>query len=190
MYWWNWCNRCMAGSSGRPPVGFSVRCCWTTVRRSTKWTIPSFCSDCLLLAYLTASLTGSHRSFAGASSVLTWGTAYLISPLSTLFRRKQFGPVGFIIYINDLHTCLAHLQIRGRRWEVCSADATDSQLQRAAIETVQWSSINRMSVNCEKTKELPMCFARSKPDIPPITISDKATESVNSETPGRDHQYL
>ena len=132
----------LAGSSGTPPVGFSMCCCWTSARHSTKWTIPPFYGNCLLPAYLSASLAGSHCSFVSISSVLRLGTVYLSDwsivhagvPQGTLF-----GQMGFIIYINDLHTCFPTCKYMDdcTLWEVCSTDAADSQLQHTAIEAVQ-----------------------------------------------------
>ena len=90
--------------------------------------------------------------------------------------------MGFVIHINDLQTCLPTFKyVDGcTLWEVCSANATDSLLQRAATEAVQCSNDNLVSVNCDKTKELPVSFARSKPDIPPITINGKSIERVST----------
>ena len=87
--------------------------------------------------------------------------------LAGVLQGTLFGLVGFIIYINDLHTCLPTCKCMDdcTLRKVCSTGAADSQLQRTAIETVQWSSVNRMSVNCEQTKEVLMCFAHNKPDI-------------------------
>ena len=48
------------------------------------------------------------------------------------------------------------------------------------MEAVQWSSINRMSANCEKTRKLLVCFACSKPDIPSINVRDKPIERVST----------
>ena len=90
--------------------------------------------------------------------------------------------MGFVIHINDLQTCLPTFKYvdDSTLYEVCSANATHSLLQRAATEAVQWSDDNLMSVNCDKTKELLVSFARSKPDIPPITINGKSIERVST----------
>ena len=58
--------------------------------------------------------------------------------------------------------------------------ALDSQLQRATDEAVRGSAENHMLVNCDKTKELQVCFDRSKPALPPITIDDKPIERVST----------
>ena len=90
--------------------------------------------------------------------------------------------MGIVIHINDLQTCLPTFKCvdDSTLWEVCSANAADSLLQRAATEAVQWSNHNLMSVNCDKTKELLVSFARSKPDILPITINGKSVERVRT----------
>ena len=175
----------LAGSSGRPLELFCVCFCWTTVRRSTKWTIPSFYAHCLLPAHLTASLAGSHRSFADASSVLKLGTAYLIGPLSTLgFRRERCLDRWFSSSIST--TCTPAVPL-ANAWTTAHCGRSAQQMpltvNPSALplkQCMQWSSVNWMSVNCEKTKDLPVCFARSKPDIPPVTIDDKPIERVST----------
>ena len=91
-----------------------------------------------------------------------------------------FGPVGFIVHINDLRTCVPTYKCvdDSTLWEVCSVRALDSQLQRATDEAVRWSAENHMLVNCGKTRELQVCCARSKPALLPSTIDDKAIERV------------
>ena len=93
-----------------------------------------------------------------------------------------FGPVGFIMHINDLRTCLPTYKYVDdcTLWEACSARSSDSQLQCATDEAVHWSAENHMSVNCDKTKELQVCFGRSKPTLPPITIDDKPIARVST----------
>ena len=46
-----------------------------------------------------------------------------------VLQGMLFGPVGFIIYINDLHICLPTCTCVDdcTLWEVCSTDAADSQ---------------------------------------------------------------
>ena len=43
---------------------------------------------------------------------------------------------------------------------------------------MRWSAENHMLVNCVKTKELQVCFAPSKPALPPTTIDNKPIERV------------
>ena len=129
-------------------VGFSVCICWTTVRRSTKWTISSLYANCLLHG-LPDCVTRWFASFlCGRQQRTKIGNKYLTGPLSTLgFCMELFGPVGFIIHIY-LHTCLPACTYLDdcTLWDVHSTDASHSQLQRAAIEAVQWSSVNCMDV--------------------------------------------
>ena len=65
-------------------------------------------------------------------------------------------------------------------WKVCSPSAVDSQIQQAATEAVEWSDDDLMRVNCYKTKKLLVFFGRTPPNIPSITIKEKATEKVTS----------
>ena len=127
--------------------------------------------------WFTSFLCGRRQRTKIGNVVSDWSPVNAGVPQGALF-----GPVGFIIHINDLHTCLPTYKYvdDSTLWEVCSTDAADSQLQRAATEAVQWSSDNWMLVNCEKTKELLVCFARSEPDIPPITIDGKSIERVTT----------
>ena len=79
-------------------------------------------------------------------------------------QRTLFGPVGFIVHINDLRTRLPLYKYvdNSTAWEVCSPSAVDSQIQQAATEAVEWSDDNLMCVNCDKTKEL-LVFLRAYP---------------------------
>ena len=132
--------------------------------------------DCVT-RWFTAFLCERRQRNKIGDYVSDWCTINAGVPQGTLF-----GPVGFVIHINDLQTCLPTFKYvdDSTLWEVCSANATDSVLQRAATEAVQWSNDNLMSVNCDKTKELLISFARSKPDIPPITINGKSVERVST----------
>ena len=73
-------------------------------------------------------------------------------------------------------------------------DVNDSQLYIvcAANKVVRWSSDNLKLVNCDKTKELGLLvsFARSKPDILPISITDRPIERVETaKTCGCDFRH-
>ena len=115
--------------------------------------------DCVT-RWFTAFLCERKQRTKTGDYVSDWCTINAGVPQGTLF-----GPVGFVIHINDLQTCLPTFKYVDdcTLWEVCSANATDSLLQHAATEAVQWSNDNLMSVNCDKTKELLVSFARSDP---------------------------
>ena len=54
------------------------------------------------------------------------------------------------------------------------------QLTRtAATEIAQWTATNKMEHSHDKTKELRICFNRTPPDIPPLTINIPV-EQMNS----------
>ena len=123
--------------------------------------------------------------------VVKWFTSFLCDrkqrtkigdDISRVPRGTLFGPVGFIVHINDLRTRLPLYKYvdDSTAWEVCSPSAVDSQIQQAATEAVEWSDDNLMCVNCDKTKELLVFFRRTPPDIPSITIKGKAIERVTS----------
>ena len=132
--------------------------------------------DCVT-RWFTAFLCECRQHTKIGDYVSDWCTINAGVPQGTLL-----GPVGFVIHIIDLQTCLPTFKyVDGSTlWEVCSANATDSLLQCAATAAVQWSNDNLMSVNCDKTKELLVSFARSKLDIPPITINGKSIEHVST----------
>lgn len=66
-------------------------------------------------------------------------------------------------------------------WEVHAAlSPGDSQLQTTTTETVQWSSDNLMTVNCDKTKERLVSFSQKVPDTPNIHIDGKIIERVTT----------
>ena len=123
------------------------------------------------ILWVTAFPCGRQQQTWIGDSLLDWCT-----------QGTLFGPVGFIVHIDDLRTCLPTYKYVGDStvWEGCSLRASDSQLQRATDEAVRWSAENRMSVNCDKTTELQVCFALSKPSLPLITIDDKPIERVPS----------
>ncbi len=130
--------------------------------------------DCLT-RWFTSFLCGRRQRTKIGDTVSEWSTINAGVPQGTLF-----GPVGFVIHINDLHTRLPTFKYvdDSTLWEVYSLVGGDSQLQEATSEGVQWSDDNLMDVNCDKTKELLACFARKVPDIPCITIKGKPIERV------------
>ena len=52
----------------------------------------------------------------------------------------------------------------------------------AADEASTCSSANLMTLNCGKTKELRVCFARKPPEVSPIVIDSRKIEVVSSAT--------
>ena len=132
--------------------------------------------DCVVKWFTSFLCDRKQRTKIG-DDISEWCTINAGAPQGTLF-----GPVGFIVHINDLRTRLPLYKYvdDSTAWEVCSPSAVDSQIQQAATEAVEWSDDNLMCVNCDKTKELLVFFGRTPPDIPSITIKGKAIESVTS----------
>ena len=91
-----------------------------------------------------------------------WGTV----PQGTLLRV-----LCFLCLINDLSTsCKSVKYVDDTTIYHISSDLTDGKLQESADQALSWSSKNSMNINSSKTKELLISFAKSQPDIPPITI--------------------
>ena len=72
-------------------------------------------------------------------------------------QRTLFGPVCFIVHINDLQTRLPlYKYVDDSTVRVGSIyyypSTVDSQIEQAAMEAVDWSDDNLMCVNCNKTK--------------------------------------
>ena len=130
--------------------------------------------DCVV-EWFTSFLCDRKQWTKIGDDISEWCTIKAGVPQFTLF-----GPVGFIVHINDLRTRLPLYKYvdDSTAWEVCSPSAVDSQIQQAATEAVEWSDDNLMCVNCDKTKELLVFFGHTPPDIPSITIKEKVIERV------------
>ena len=129
----------------------------------------------LLTRYLTSFLCGGRQCTKLGDIVLEWTTTNACVPQGTLF-----GPVEFVIHINDLRTdvniskCVDDSSL----WEVRDRLAGDSQLQRAADQALQWSENNHMLVNSDKTKELLVHYFRKPSSVPNVTIQGNDIERV------------
>ena len=77
-----------------------------------------------------------------------------------------FGPVGYIVHINDLQTrspLYKYVDDSTEARQVCSSSAVDKQIQQTATEAVVWEDNNLMCVNCDKTKKLLVFWGVSLP---------------------------
>ena len=95
----------------------------------------------------------------------------------------MFGPVDYIVPINDLETRLPLYKYvdDSTEWEVVSPSALDSEIQQTATEAVERQDINNIvCVNCDKTKELLVFLWCISPDSPAIPIKEKTIERVTS----------
>ena len=65
-------------------------------------------------------------------------------------------------------------------WEVCDQNCSNSRLQIATDQAIQWLVRNLMWVNGEKTKELVVDFGKSPSTIPCIGIHGAEVDQVES----------
>ena len=86
----------------------------------------------------------------------------------------KLGPLLFLVMVNGLSTALP-------LYEVISATAIDSStLQQEINNIAQWSSVNNMKLNVQKTKEFTVSFLKNKPFFPPLTTNRQSLEAVQS----------
>ena len=131
----------------------------------------------LLMRWVTSFLCGRCQCTKLGDIMSEWTTINAGVPQGTLF-----GPVGFVIHINDLRTDvnISKYVDDSSLWEVCDRLAGDSQLQWVADQALQWSENNHVLVNSHKTKELLVDYSRKPPSVPTITIQGKDIERVHS----------
>ena len=63
-------------------------------------------------------------------------------------------------------------------WSV-SSTSENSQFQRSAQEADTWADDNLMSLNCDKTKDMVVCFVRKCPLVPAIKLGGSEVEHVS-----------
>jgi len=130
-----------------------------------------------LVNWFTAFLCGRQQCTKIGEAVSDWCSINAGVPQGTLF-----GPVGFVVHINDLKSELDVVKYvdDSTIWEVCDRNCHDSRLQLATDQAIEWSDKNLMRVNCEKTKELAVDFGRSSSTIPRISIHGNEIKRVES----------
>ena len=122
-------------------------------------------------------LCGRRQCTQLGDIISEWTNINAGTPQGTLF-----GPVGFVIHINDLRTDvnISKYVDDSSLWGACDRLAGDSQLQRAAGQALQWSENNHMLVNSDKTKELLVDYSRKLSSVPNINIQGKDIECVDT----------
>ena len=131
----------------------------------------------LLTRWVTSFLCGRHQCTKLGDIVSEWTTITASVPQGTLF-----GPVGFVIHINNLHTDvnISKYVDDSSLWEACDRLAGNSQLQQAAEQALQWLENNHMLVHSDKMKELLVSCSCKPSSVPNITIQGKDLEHVHT----------
>jgi hypothetical protein len=129
-----------------------------------------------LLRWLESFLTDRKQRVKIGSTLSDWLDIWGTVPQGTLL-----GVLCFIAMINDLHTdCPTIKYVDDTTIYHVSNEANDNSLQTAVNTAVDWSNRNSMKINASKTKEMMICFSKSPPLIPHITIDSKEIERVTS----------
>jgi len=89
------------------------------------------------------------------------------------------GPLSFIAFINDLIPhCSCHKFVDNITLTEIPGKSTSSTMKEETKELVNWSQDNKMSINCNKTKE--MILDKAKLDnIPRLQIDKNQIERVS-----------
>ena len=92
------------------------------------------------------------------------------------------GPISFLLHINDLQTVVNHVKYVDDSclWKVCGADGSNSVIQVATDQAVEWSARNLMTINAEKTKEMMISFANKPVAPPPVIVNNTAIERTET----------
>jgi hypothetical protein len=91
-------------------------------------------------------------------------------------QGTKFGPIGFIILINDL---LADLKFMDDSTMIETLDNIEGSILQERLDTVQnWCDENKMKLNAGKTAELRISFRKRQTNWKPINIDSKEIEPV------------
>jgi len=93
-------------------------------------------------------------------------------------QGSWLGPLIFIILIDDLRPrLLTHKFVDDTTLSEIIAKGSTSKMQRTIDELVQWSQLNRLNVNINKTKEM-VLGTLGKELVVPLTVSSTVVERV------------
>ncbi len=87
----------------------------------------------------------------------------LLQPNGGIPQGTVTDPVNFLLQINDLATPCPIVKYvdDGTMYEVCTIGST-SNIQESLDITIKWSEENDMCINSDKSKEMLICFVRTK----------------------------
>ena len=90
------------------------------------------------------------------------------------------GPENSLNMIDDLHTAVDDVKFVDdvTPYEVCNT-RSQNKLQNVVNDIQVWETVNNMSLNTSKTKELLVYRGREELDIPRITINGDVIERVS-----------
>ena len=150
-------------SEGLPP-GRSFR---SDVHKTSRLGLPNF-----IIQWLTNFLTRRKIRTKLGQVKSPWTCVNTGVPQGTLL-----GPVCFLFHINDLQTSahIANYVDDSTLWSV-SSTSENNQLQRSTQEADTCADNSLMSLNCDKTKDVVVCFAPKCAPIPAIKLGDSKVE--------------
>jgi hypothetical protein len=129
-----------------------------------------------LTSWLSSFLSDRQQRVKVGGALSEWANLNAGVPQGTLL-----GPALFLLHINDLQTACPSVKYVDDTtlWESCPSDISNSNIQAAANDVMNWCSRNNMQINCDKTKEMVIDFGKKRKIIPEILMGDKVLERVD-----------
>ena len=131
--------------------------------------VPSF-----IVRWMTSFLCERQQRVKISDFVSDWVTLRGGMP-----QGSWLGPLIFIILIDDLKPqLLTHKFVDDTTLSETIAKGSTSEMQRAVDELVNWSQLNCLNINSNKTKEM-VLGSLSKEFVVPLTVSSSIVERVS-----------